>query len=324
MTLIKEKRITRMGVGPLCKLFGKSRQAYYKKNWALSDEEQADIIVLDMVAQVRRELPGLGIHKLYKCLYQPLRSNRIKMGRDKLNTLLRKHGLLIRKRRRQPKTTQSNHWFRKYANLLKRIEVTGAEQVWVADITYIRVGYDFNYLSLITDAYSKKIMGYNLHSQLTNEGTLKALRMALSNRSTSSNLIHHSDRGVQYCSYDYVELLRKNNIEISMTDSGEAYENQIAERVNGILKTEFGLSQVFKSRSQALMATEKSIIAYNQRRSHMSCGWLTPEAAHMSVEPLIKQWKNRRKKYFQTEQICLPAAAPFQAITAATESKKQA
>lgn len=324
MTLIKEKRITRMGVGPLCKLFGKSRQAYYKKNWALSDEEQEDMIVLDMVAQVRRELPGLGLRKLYMCLYRPFRSNGIKMGRDKLNTLLRKHGLLITKRKRQPKTTQSNHWFRKYNNLLKGVEVTGSEQVWVADITYISIGYDFNYLSLITDAYSRKIMGYHLHHQLTNEGTIKALKMALSNRSTCGYLIHHSDRGVQYCSYDYVDILRKEGIEISMTEFGEAYENPIAERVNGILKTEFGLSQVFRSRTQALTAVGQSINAYNLLRPHMSCDWLTPEAAHISTEPLKKQWTNRRKKYLQSQQESLPAAAPSQVTTADTKSLNQA
>jgi len=308
-----------MGVGSLCKLFGKSRQAYYKKNWELSDQEQEDLIVLDMVAQVRRELPGLGLRKLYMCLYRPFRSNGIKMGRDKLNTLLRKHGLLITKKKRQPKTTQSNHWFRKYNNLLKGVDITASEQVWVADITYISIGYDFNYLSLITDAYSRKIMGYHLHHQLTNEGTIKALKMALSNRSNHNYLIHHSDRGVQYCSYDYVDILRKEGIEISMTEFGEAYENPIAERVNGILKTEFGLSQVFRSRTQALVAVRRSIVAYNQLRPHMSCDWLTPEVAHTSIEPLKKQWTNRRKKYIQSKQS-LPAAAPSQVTTAATES----
>jgi len=309
-----------MGVGPLCKLFGKSRQAYYKKNWELSDQEQEELIVLDMVAQVRRELPGLGLRKLYMCLYRPFRSNGIKMGRDKLNTLLRKHGLLITKRKRLPKTTQSNHWFRKYNNLLKDLEVTSSEQVWVADITYISIGYDFNYLSLITDAYSRKIMGYHLHHQLTNEGTIKALKMALSNRITCGYLVHHSDRGVQYCSYDYVDILRKEGIEISMTEFGEAYENPIAERVNGILKTEFGLSQVYRSRTQALIAVEQSIKAYNNLRPHMSCDWLTPEAAHLTKEPLKKKWTNRRKKYIQAKKQSLPAAALSQATTATTES----
>ena len=274
-----------------------------------------------MIAQVRRELPGLGMRKLYKCLYRPFRSNGINMGRDKLNTLLRKHGLLITKRKRLPKTTQSNHW---YNNLLKGFDVIGSEQVWVADITYISVGYDFNYLSLITDAYSRKIMGYYLHSHLTNEGTIKALKMALSNRSTSGYLIHHSDRGVQYCIYDYVDILRKEGIEISMTEFGEAYENPIAERVNGILKTEFGLSQVFRSRTQALVVVGQSINAYNNLRPHMSCDWLTPEAAHVSNEPLKRQWTNRRKKHLKSQQESLPAAVQSQVTTATTEFLKPA
>jgi len=138
--LIKEKHITRMGVGPLCKLFGKSRQAFYNKKWYITEREQQELIALELVAQVRRELPGLGLHKLYKCIYQPLRSNHVKMGRDKLNTLLRTHGLLITRKRRNPRTTQSNHWFRRYPNLTKNLEVRQSEQLWVADITYICIG----------------------------------------------------------------------------------------------------------------------------------------------------------------------------------------
>ena len=133
--LIKEKHITRMGVGPLCKLFGKSRQAFYNKKWHISEQQQQELVVLELVAQVRRELPRLGLHKLYKCIYQPLKSNHIKMGRDKLNTLLRNHGLLITRKRRNPKTTQSNHWFRRYPNLTKNLEVGQSDQLWVADIT---------------------------------------------------------------------------------------------------------------------------------------------------------------------------------------------
>ena len=292
-----------MGVGPLCRLFGKTRQAYYKKSWSLNDEEQQEVIVLDLVAQVRRDLPGLGIHKLYKCLYQPLRSNGINMGRDKLLTVLRNNDLLIRRRKRgSPKTTQSNHWFRRYPNLIKDIEIKQSEQVWVADITYICIGYDFNYLSLITDAYSRKIMGYCLHPYLTNEGTLLALKMALSNKFTDNKTIHHSDRGVQYCSYDYVTLMLKNGIKISMTEHGEAYENPIAERMNGILKTEFNLSQVFTSRSEALFAVKKSITAYNKLRPHMSCSYLTPEKAHYTGIPLVKYWRNRRRKMEEKEE----------------------
>lgn len=295
--LIKEKHITRMGIGPLCKLFGKSRQAFYHRKYYFSQKEQHEIIVLELVAQVRRELPGLGGHKLYKCIYQPLRTNGIKMGRDKLFTLLRNHKLLIDRKRRNPKTTQSNHWFHRYPNMTKDLAITHSEQLWVADITYISIGYDFNYLSLITDAYSKQIMGHCLFPYLSNDGCIEALRMALANRSTTSNLIHHSDRGVQYCSYDYTDILRKYKLLISMTDSGEGYENQIAERVNGILKTEFHLARVFKSRTEALYTVKNSINAYNNLRPHMSCNLMTPAEAHVTDQPLIKLWKNCRKRY---------------------------
>lgn len=292
-----------MGVGPLCRLFGKSRQAYYDRRWDISEREQMEIQVVDLVLQVRRELPGLGGHKMYKCIFQPLRSNGIKIGRDKLFTIMRKHNLLIDRKRRGPRTTQSNHWFRRYPNLIKQLEPDRSEQLWVADITYICIGYDFNYLSLITDAYSRKIMGYCLHPYLTNEGTLKALKMALSTRSKSLPLIHHSDRGVQYCSHDYVDLLKKNNFSISMTENGEAYENPIAERMNGILKTEFNLGQVFKSRTDALLTVQKSIMSYNDLRPHMSCNYLTPREAHTFIDPLIKQWTNRRKRISKNKDL---------------------
>jgi transposase InsO family protein len=208
---------------------------------------------------------------------------------------MRKYHLLIDRKKRSPKTTQSHHWFRRYPNLVKEFVTSESEQLWVADITYVCVGYDFNYLSLITDAHSKKIMGYCLHPYLTNEGTLKALKMAFSQRAKTTTVIHHSDRGVQYCSFDYVDMLRKNNCSISMTENGEAYENAIAERVNGILKTEFNLSQVFRSRTDALITVQRSINAYNNLRPHMSCDYLTPNQAHFTTEPLVKHWKNSRK-----------------------------
>ena len=283
--LIKEKHITRMGVGPLCKLFGKSRQAFYARKHFFSEKEQEEIVVLELVAQVRRELPGLGGHKLYKCLYQP-----------------RNNKLLIDRKRRNPKTTQSHHWFRRYPNLTKELAVTQSEQLWVADITYICIGYDFNYLSIITDAYSKQIMGYCLYPYLSNDGCIEALKMALNNRCTSNALIHHSDRGVQYCSYDYIDILREHKIPVSMTNDGEGYENQIAERVNGILKTEFKLHQVFKSRTDALLAVKSSINAYNNLRPHMSCDFMTPVEAHITNQPLIKRWKNSRKRSAQIKQ----------------------
>ena len=292
-----------MGVGPLCRLFGKTRIAYYDRKSHFKAVNQDEVIVLDMVAQLRRELPGLGLHKLYRCLYQPMRGHGIKMGRDKLNTLLRKHGLLIQTGKRKPRTTQSNHLLRRYPDIAKHLVVERSEQLWVSDITFICIGYSFNYLSLVTDAYSKKIMGYCLHPYLTNDGSIIALEMALKNRTSDLQLVHHSDRGVQYCSYDYVVLLNKHKIAISMTQHGEAYENPIAERINGILKTEFNLARVFKSRTEAISAVKAAVEAYNNIRPHMSCGFLTPEVAHLTSEPLVKHWTNNRKKrYAKREQ----------------------
>lgn len=293
-----------MGVGPLCRLFGKSRQAYYDRKWYFNEQEQSEIIVIELVQQIRRELPGMGIHKLYKCLFEPFKTHGLKIGRDKLLEILRKHKMLITsKGRRNPKTTQSNHWFRRYPDLAKSLTVSHSEQLWVADITFVCISYDFNYLSLITDAYSKKIVGYCLHYNLRNEGTANALKMAIAGRQYTTDLIHHSDRGVQYCCYDYTQMLKQSSIQISTTQNGEAYENPIAERVNGILKTEFKLNEIFKSRTQALIRVKASVEAYNNLRPHMSCGFLTPEQAHCTDQPLVKQWKNRRKKRYRAVPI---------------------
>jgi putative transposase len=185
------------------------------------------------------------------------------MGRDKLHELLTKNGMLIRRKRGAPKTTNSRHWLRKYPNLIQELVVAQSEQLWVADITYICVGYDFNYLSLITDAYSHKIVGYCLYPNLSAQGSLHALEMALKSRTKFlSELIHHSDRGTQYCSFEYVLELRESNIAISMTQEREGCENQIAERMNGILKAEFNLNRIFKSHEDAKLAVQLSIDAY--------------------------------------------------------------
>ncbi len=295
--MLQHNEIAKVGVGPLCRLFGKSRQAFYERKCFANQRIADSLLTLDLVVAFRREIPGLGTKKLYLLIHTSLEESGIKMGRDRLHELLREHNLLIRRKRGIPKTTQSNHWLRKYPNLIKDWPIIAKEQVWVSDLTYICVGYGFNYLSLVTDAYTKKIVGYCLHPFLSTEGCLKALKMAIGSRTQRENrLIHHSDRGVQYCSFEYVQQLREDNIFISMTDDGQAYENQIAERINGILKTEFKLNRVFKTHVEALLAVEASIQNYNMLRPHMSCGYLTPSEAHELGTPLVKHWKPKTKK----------------------------
>lgn len=286
-----KESFTSVGIGRLCGLFGKTRHAYYNKQWYLKEKDEQNVIVLEMVHLLRREMPKLGTRKLYYMLNPFFREHEVKMGRDALHKLIQENGLLIQRKRRYAQTTFSNHWLRKYPNLIKDLEVTEAEQLWVSDITYISLKDGFNYLSLITDAYSRKIVGYYLHKNLSNYGALEALQQALiSRKSSGNNLIHHSDRGVQYCSSQYVDILMSNNIQISMAEKGSPYENAIAERVNGILKTEFGLGEIFNTHKEALEKTIISIKTYNERRPHMSCGMLTPSIAHRTKGELIKAW----------------------------------
>lgn len=218
-----------------------------------------------------------------------------------LFNFLRAEHLLIQPKRSYMKTTNSKHWMKKYPNLIRNIEVTRPEQLWVSDITYIKTDYGHEYLSLITDAYSKKIMGFELCGNLSATGPMRALDAALRNRKYSTDLIHHSDRGLQYCSLEYVGNLKKNNIKISMTENGDPYENAIAERINGILKYEFLIINGFKDHMQALNGIKESISVYNEKRPHMSCNMLTPNQAHLQQKIKIKKWNKKTSKVFTPE-----------------------
>ena len=242
-------------------------------------------IVLKLVEEIRLTMPRVGVIKLYHLLQKPMKEHGIKMGRDKLYDLLNYFGLLIRKkRRRKPITTESDHPFFKYKNLIKNMLITRPDLVWVSDITYIRLINGFCYLSLVTDAFSRKIVGYFLNKDLGSNGTINALQMALSTsrRKANSMLIHHSDRGLQYCCNDYTQLLRRHNIAISMTQNGDPYENAIAERVNGILKDEFKLGDSFKSINEAQLTLDMAIKTYNEQRPHFSLNLLTPIQVHQN------------------------------------------
>jgi transposase InsO family protein len=222
----------------------------------------------------------------------------ISMGRDALFTMLRQHGLLIRKRRRKiPRTTFSDHWQYKFPNLIIGLPITHANRVWVSDITYVNLKDDFAYLSLITDAYSHLIVGYHLSKDLKTTGCLQALKRALRYLSPNDILIHHSDRGCQYCSIEYVSLLELNNISVSMTQNSDPRENAIAERVNGILKQEL-LDPVHISLADARIKIDQAIEIYNHERLHASIDMLTPSEAYLRTGNLKKHWKN----YYQANK----------------------
>ncbi len=281
----------------LCRLFGKTRHAYYDALWRKENSLIKEDVILQEVINIRKDLPALGTRKLHYVLQPKLASHKISIGRDYLFDLLAEHKLLIRRRKRKVITTDSRHWMRKYSNLIKPISVTRPEQVWVSDITYIRMVNQWGYLSLITDAYSRKIMGYNFRNDLAAEGCIEALKMALNNRVYNDRIIHHSDRGSQYCSHQYVNLLLQNKIAISMTENGDPYENALAERMNGIIKTEFNLYNSQLGFEQTRNLITKSINAYNQLRPHASCDYMTPEQTHLKSGQLNKRWINYNNHY---------------------------
>lgn len=259
------------------------------------------------VMSLRREMPRIGTRKLYYLLKESFQREGISIGRDRLFDLLREEGLLIIKKKKYTKTTDSKHWMRKYPDLVKQLEVTRPEQLWVADITYLTLTDRYCYLHLITDAYSKQIMGYNVSETLAAKETLKALEMALNNKIYTTNLIHHSDRGLQYCSSGYVRTLQNASIAISMTQDGSPYDNAIAERVNGILKDEFSLDEVFDNQLELKLQVKQSIDTYNSKRPHESNSMLTPIEMHKQDKLRPKAWHKKPTRTFEGSCGFLPS-----------------
>lgn len=250
---------------------------------------------------IRKKQKRLGGRKLLHKLEPIMQEHHIHIGRDAFFNLLSDRNLLIRKRRRRkPITTFSDHWMRKHPNLIEGFYPTAPNQLWVSDITYIVVGDGFAYLSLITDAYSRKIVGFYLSKDLSAEGCIRALKMALENNPVLGRLIHHSDRGSQYCCSDYVKILNDNFIKISMTQNGDPRENAIAERVNGILKDEL-LSKSHLDYNEAIRNVSIAISTYNHQRPHGSIDYLTPIEAHFRSGEIKRRWKNYYSKKKEVE-----------------------
>lgn len=261
-----------------------SRQNYYKvrrvRNRRWIDEQ----FVLELVKRERCSQPRLGTRKLLRILGNEFSSASVRIGRDRLFDVLRRCKMLILRRRAfRPRTTDSRHRFGYYANLLKDKVLTSSRQAVVSDITYIRTDEGFMYVSLVMDAYSRAIVGYDCSQSLAVEGALGAMKMAVRHLGDCRNVIHHSDRGLQYCCGEYVKLLKESGMSISMTQENHCYENASAERLNGILKQEYGLGNCFLRKSDVAGALREAVELYNWRRPHQSLGYRTPMEVHMAA-----------------------------------------
>lgn len=265
----------------ICGELGYSRQQYYKQKRDQQERQDDEEEIRRMVCQKRKLLPRVGTRKLHQLIWPELQQSGLKCGRDMLFGLLRRSGLLVKPRKRYIQTTMSRHWMRKYPNLIRDQRPTAPEQVWVSDITYLKTSEGYSYLSLITDAYSRKIMGYRLSDSLDAEQSRKALEMALANRRYPHRpLTHHSDRGHQYCSREYVALASAHHVRMSMTEHSDPYENALAERMNRTLKEEFCLDRELPSRYIAAVAVEQAIQLYNCYRPHLALNGRTPNDVH--------------------------------------------
>lgn len=260
-------------------MFGISRQGYYKKQQRIDKRLRELAQVKADVIEERIHLPRLGTRKLYYQLSKQIRSKGIKIGRDALFSFLRSEHMLIKPKHSYHKTTNSKHWLHKYPNLLKGLKASRSNEVWVSDITYIDTKTETGYLSLITDACSRKIVGYHLHDSLHTDGVAAAMQMAVKHEQITAPLIHHSDRGLQYCSSQYQQLLAKHGIKPSMTDGYDCYQNALAERINGIIKHEF-LTTKPVDRNQARQMIKEAVCIYNNRRPHLSLNYQTPQIVH--------------------------------------------
>ena len=275
-----------------CTLFGIDRQVYYRKIKRRTIKQDKAQLVVNMVLEIRKQMPRIGSKKLYFLLNQDLKT--LKIGRDKFINILRANHLLIVPKRSYHITTNSHHRFRKYKNQLLDLQINKPEQVWVSDITYIGKRENPCYLSLITDAYSKKIVGYNVADNLSTQSSLTALRLAIKQRKNKEiPLIHHSDRGLQYCANEYQKLLSKNEIQPSMTQNSDPYENAVAERINGILKQEFSIDKYNKDLPIMKQIIKETVAIYNEKRPHLSNHMLTPNQMHQQSKLKMKTYKTK-------------------------------
>ena len=265
---------------------GYSRQYVYKQPKDAAKRLLKQAAVKQLVDRERKLLPRIGTRKIHYLIKEDLQRQDLKCGRDKLFSLMRYYGLQIKPRRRYIQTTMSKHWLRKWPNIIRGITVQHPDEVWVSDITYIKTEQGNCYLNMITDAYSRKIMGYAVDDTMETESMITALKMATTQRRYPYvPTIHHSDRGLQYCSNEYERLTDKNNIRLSMTENGDPYENALAERMNRTIKEEFGMDKMLKNKEQVKQLVAESILLYNNKRPHLALKMKTPEQVYQTKIP---------------------------------------
>lgn len=257
-----------------------TRQNYYKQRRRRNRRRIDESLIVSLVRRERKQQPRLGCRKLHRMLRDELSDAGVEVGRDRMFEVLRDHGMLLEPLPKTPRTTYSRHSLPVYGNLISELETTGPNQIWVSDVTYIRTWEDFEYLTLIMDLHSHKIVGYHSGKGLDAKESLKALDQALEDLPDDRYPIHHSDRGSQYCSHKYVGRLQERDLSVSMTELNHCAENSVAERLNGILKQEYGLGRTFLNRQQARRAVDQAVWLYNNRRPHMSLQYRMPSEVH--------------------------------------------
>lgn len=274
----------KVSIARLCEKVGMSRQNYYKGHQKRNVWRVGADLIEELVKAERAVQPRLGGKKLYVVLKAKLEEANIRIGRDRFFKVLGEKGLLLDPLPKAPRTTNSRHYLPVFTNQFKDMKLLKPNEAWVSDITYIRTDEGFLYLSLITDAYSRKIVGFHAGDTLETEGCLNALEKAVKELMDGQFPLHHSDRGSQYCSHLYTGRLREHGLGISMTEENHCYENAKAERVNGILKQEYGLGGTFRTKQQAIASVDQAVLLYNTRRPHLSLKYKTPEEVHKELK----------------------------------------
>ena len=281
-------------------LLGYSEQAYHKAERVeyqrTEKKEQLESMIKFFIEQIREKMPRIGGGKLWIMTQSALKSKGLRVGRDKFAAIYSELGFIVNKRKRRRKTTDSSTWVGQYEDLRKDLIPTRPEQLLVADITYIETEQGDAYMPIITDAYSKMVMGYEVAHRMRSQECLVALNMAIKSRQYAGICIHHSDRGRQYISKEYTDVIKDNSFVSSTTQDGSPYDNAVAERINRILKEEFGLDGIqkkFKNAQEAKTVMKRAVLIYNKERPHISNHMLTPYQMHQQDKIAIKKWNKK-------------------------------